>query len=39
MSEQRAGFKAMQEGTPEDWQLISSHFNFVNIIKIHRIIQ
>lgn len=26
MSEQRAGFKAMQEGTAEDWQLISSHF-------------
>lgn len=26
MSEQRAGFKAMQEGTDEDWQLISSHF-------------
>jgi predicted HD phosphohydrolase len=26
MSEQRAGFKAMQEGTAEDWNLISSHF-------------
>ena len=26
MSEQRAGFKAMQEGSAEDWQLISSHF-------------
>lgn len=26
MSEQRAGFKAMQQGTAEDWQLISSHF-------------
>ena len=26
MNEQRAGFKAMQEGTAEDWQLISSHF-------------
>lgn len=26
MSEQRAGFRAMQEGTAEDWQLISSHF-------------
>ena len=26
MNEQRAGFKAMQEGTAEDRQLISSHF-------------
>src|SRR5690606_34079596 len=26
MSEQRARFRAMQEGTAEDWGLISSHF-------------
>ncbi len=26
MSEQRAGFRAMQEGTAEDWGLISKHF-------------
>jgi predicted HD phosphohydrolase len=26
MGEQRANFKAMQEGTAEDWNIISSHF-------------
>ncbi|UAW97361.1 HD domain-containing protein [Halopseudomonas nanhaiensis] len=26
MSEERAQFRAMQEGTPEDWNIISGHF-------------
>ena len=26
MGEQRAQFRAMQEGTAEDWGIISSHF-------------